>query len=325
MNNRKKLWAKVGLSLLVVGAILFGAGFAMGGVDAFKATVEVRTGTYGADEITAVRIQATSADVRLETTDGDAVEATWFEGEREGVEVTVENGVLVLRQYDERKWRDYIGISFDDGREIIVRVPGGLAGAELFSTSGDVQLKDVPIAGEAILRSTSGNLEATGSAGSLVLATTSGDIGAKDAKVAGDAKAGSTSGRIAISGLSAGGAFEATTTSGDISVSDAAAQSFTLGSVSGDVRLSGADAGSGAISATTTSGKIRLSDVSAAAYSFGAVSGDVTGVLPGKKSDYTIASRTVSGKNSLPTESFGGQKTIEAVTTSGDIELSFEE
>ncbi len=327
MKNRKKTWARIGLSLLIVGAILFGVGYAMGGFDDLKSTVEVRTGAYDADTIGALRVESISAEVIVERGDGDKVEITYFEGDREGVDVTVENGILIMRQYDDRRWVDCIGLTWHDDRNIVVRVPGELASAELFSTSGDVALWEVSVANELAIGTTSGDVEARGSAGSLTLSSTSGELDAREMAIAGDCKAGTTSGAIALLDLAVGGTVKATSTSGSVSISEVDAQGFALGSVSGDIRLSGAAAasGEGEISATTTSGEIKLSDTSAAAYTFGTVSGDVTGVLPGNVRDYTIRTGTVSGRNDLPDESYGGSKTIAVTTTSGDIRLTFEE
>lgn len=329
MKNRKKLWLKTGLALLIAGAVLFGVGLARGGFDELKlqSAAEVRTGTYDAGAVTALRIEAIAADVRVEKADGDAVEVTYFEGAHEGVEVKLEDGVLTLKEYWGRSWRDYVRFMWRDAREIVVRVPGELGGAALFSTSGGIVLKDVPIANDLTMGTTSGDIEAQGRAGSLKLSSASGELDAREMEVAGEMTAGTTSGDIVLSNLEAGGDLKATSTSGSISVSGIDAQSFKLGSVSGDIRLNGARAasGEGAISATTTSGGIEVSGVSAAAFAFGTVSGDVTGVLPGNVRDYTIMTSTVSGGNSLPTESYGGRKTIDVSTTSGDIELAFEE
>ena len=329
MKNRKTRWSRIGLALLAVGAVLFGAGLALGGLGELKreSAADARTATYDAGAVTALRIEGIAADVRVEKADGDAVEVTYFEGAREGVEVKLENGVLTLKEYWGHSWRDYIRFMWRDARKIVVRVPGELGGAEISSTSGDIALTDVPVANSLTMGTTSGDAAVSGRAGSLKMTSTSGALTAHDMEIAGGLTAGTTSGEITLANLAVGADLKASSTSGGVSVSETDAQSFTLGGVSGEIRLSGVRAagGEGAISATTTSGGIELSDASAAAYSFGTVSGDVTGVLPGSVRDYTITTSTVSGGNSLPTESYGGRKTIDVTTTSGDIELSFEE
>lgn len=329
MKNRKRHWPRIGLALLAAGAVLLGAGLALGGFSQLKreSAADVRTATYDAGVVTALRIEGIAADVRVEKADGDAVEVTYFEGAREGVEVKLENGILTLKEYWGHSWRDYIRFMWRDARKIVVRVPGELGGAAIFSTSGDVALADVPVANDLTMGTTSGDVEACGRAGSLKMTSTSGALAAREMEIADGLTAGTTSGDIVLAGLSVGADLKATSTSGGISVSETDAQSFTLGSVSGDIRLSGARAakGEGNLSATTTSGGITLTDVSAAAYSFGTVSGDLTGVLPGSVRDYTITTGTVSGDNALPAESYGGRRTIKATTTSGDIKLLFEE
>lgn len=329
MINKKITWIRIGLALLAAGVVLLGVGFAGGGFDQLKleSAAEVRTNTYDAGTVTALRIEGIAADVRVEKADGDAVEVTYFEGAREGVEVKLESGVLTLKEYWGHSWRDYVRFMWRDARKIVVRVPGELGGAAIYSTSGDIVLADVPVANDLAMGTTSGDVEVSGRAGSLKMTSTSGALDAHDLESAGSLTAGTTSGDIALAGLAVGTDLKATSTSGAISVSETDAQSFTLGSVSGDILLRGARAakGEGKMSATTTSGGIKLSDVSAAAYSFGTVSGDVTGALPGNVRDYTITTGTVSGHNDLPTESYGGRRTVDVITTSGDIKLSFEE
>ncbi len=325
MISRKKRWLRIGVSLFVLGAILFGVGFAMDGFGDFKSTVEPRTASYDAAEIDSIWINAITADVLVEKADAGRVEVTYFEGEHEGVDVMVKDGVLTIKQTQGRTWRDYIRFSWSGSRKIVVRVPEVRGDATFLSTSGNVFVTDVPVTGTAHYGSTSGKVAASGSAGSLAMVTTSGDIDMRDMTVAGDASAITTSGKIKASGLIVGGAWKAISTSGSLAASDIGAASFTFGSVSGKIRLDGIDAGDGAISAMTTSGAIDIMGVSAASYKFGTVSGDVTGMLPGSARDYTIKSGTVSGKNALPTKQAGGPVDISVTTTSGDIDLSFEE
>lgn len=327
MKNRKRQWTRIGLALLILGAVLFGIGFATGGPGLLRSEVETRVDTYAAEEITVVRIYASDADVRVERADGDAVEALWFEGDREGVTETLQDGVLTLSQYDERKWYEHITFDFGGQREIVVRVPGDLAAVDLQSISGDVRLTDVDVLGDVKLNATSGKISVAGNAGSLELSTVSGDIDVREMRVAGDVTLNTTSGEAALSNSTVDGAFKGVSTSGELSVSGIAAHALSFVSVSGDIDLTGVNAasGEGKISVVTTSGDVEIADATAAAYGFVTVSGRVSGVLPGTVRDYTITTETVSGGNSLPAESYGGRRTIDAATISGDIRLSFED
>ena len=52
--------------------------------------------------------------------------------------------------------------------------------------------------------------------------------------------------------------------------------------------------------------------------------GSITGILPGRQSDWSIQSHTSNGRNSLPTQQ-PGNKPLNVRTSNGSINLRFEE
>ena len=117
------------------------------------------------------------------------------------------------------------------------------------------------------------------------------------------------------------------TTSGSIKMDGITAKTFDVGAVSGDIKATNLNAadGTGQIAFTTTSGEIEADMARGGEISFSSVSGGVEGKLPGVTRDYSIDSGTVSGENSLPEHLSGGTKILTASTTSGDIQIEFED
>jgi P pilus assembly chaperone PapD len=74
----------------------------------------------------------------------------------------------------------------------------------------------------------------------------------------------------------------------------------------------------------TSNGGIRVSNLDSAAISLITSNAGIKGSLPGKMADYTVKSATSNGKNNLPNERAGGEKTLNVKTSNANISLEFE-
>lgn len=213
--------------------------------------------------------------------------------------VTVSDGVLSVQRHDERKWFQYIGISFGTPDVEVYLPEKEYRQFSARSTAGSIQVEDGFTFESASLESTSGRvrmfsevkkeLKAETTSGSITIENTSPEtLAAK-----------SSSGRIVLSHIRSG---EITTrsTAGKIELTDVIAEkNLYAKSISGGVALDGCDGGT--IRMETTSGSVK-------------------GML---LSDKIFITDSTSGSVKVPCSSVGGE--CEITTTSGSIAIEIKQ
>lgn len=78
------------------------------------------------------------------------------------------------------------------------------------------------------------------------------------------------------------------------------------------------------LSLTTSNSSMQVKALESAAISLISSNASIRGSLAGKLAEYSITSTTSNGRNSLPRQQQGGNKTLEVRTSNGKIELAFE-
>ena len=150
--------------------------------------------------------------------------------------VTVSDGVLNVQRHDERKWYQYIGISFDDP-DVEVYLPEKVYGQlSARSVSGNIQVDDGFTFESASLESVSGSVRMF-------------------SEVKKELNAETTSGRILLSHIRSGG-ITVKSTAGKIQLTDVIAEkNLYVKSISGGVMLDECDGST--IKIETTSGSVK--------------------------------------------------------------------
>lgn len=158
----------------------------------------------------------------------------------------------------------------------------------------------VPPAGRSEISVASGDLTATGLAGTVTLKSESGDVTA--ARIAGSATIGDESGDIVVSALSAGRAV-ITDASGNIDGTRVSSQDLTVRDLSGDIT----------VVFTTVPATVTVSDSS----------GDITLVLPHGPAAYRVLASATSGNTTVtvPKSAFSPH-VITATDQSGNITIT---
>ena len=172
------------------------------------------------------------------------------------------------------------------------RVPTGLCSFDYAVT--------VPVAGRSEVSNGSGNLTASGLAGTVMLSTDSGDIHAT--RISGSATISDHSGDITVTSLSAGRAV-IMNDSGNITGTGVSSQVLTVRNQSGDIT----------VVFTTAPDLVRVSDSS----------GNVTLVFPPGPTAYRISASTSSGQTSIKVRQNPASPHVVSVTNqSGNITLT---
>lgn len=297
----------VGLALLLVGILTFGAGFAMNnfsftGFSDFEDAVDRVYESPSLPE--AIEIHVGNLDVRAVPSPDERLRITYPEGASQGVEITATDGVVRAESYDRRAWYRRI-INFPGpARELLLEIPQGYAGGLMvYTKSGAVNVSDV-------------------AAGVLEAQTTNGEI--RLANV--DTRTASLSGAddsIELCGVSVLEALSAQTKNGHLSLSQVRAGDIECESKNGRIALSDAQSAQG-VRLNSRNGAISLENVAfETALEAKTRNEDVRGTILGNPADFTIRSSAHNGSTNLP-ENFGsGAKLLTVEVRNGSIQVEF--
>ena len=178
-------------------------------------------------------------------------------------------------------------------KELLVTLPEGieLKDVKIAATSADLMIPSLQ-ADSLKLTTTSGNITAAVSAGTISTASTSGDLDLTVLADARDIRSTSTSGRIRIEGKNAS-LLEAVSTSGSIGITAGNIGEFRTTSTSGAVQADLAAADDGQL--TSTSGSIAVTARAFRQLKVSATSGSVAAWLPAEPG-FTANVKTTSGR-----------------------------
>ena len=294
----------VALILLVVGALLAGAGWIILQKYPIQQNV-VKDVVYPfSSENLPNSIQITTVDSRIEILpiEGDEWRVVCRETEDRNHTVELVDGVLTVKQNgDVRKWYEYIGVSkaFQKPSIILLLPKQTYESLSVHSVSGSIQLQEGFVFSTANLQNGSGFI--------LCNSSIEGDLNVKN-----------TSGRIHISGA-VGGKLEVRNVSGSIEIKNVTPESVTIKNTSGAIDLINVVC-AGACNVENGSSSIELECCDAVSFDLKTVSGGIkANILSGKVFDC----HSTSGGVHIPENSEGG--TFKARTTSGVIRVTIVE
>jgi putative adhesin len=164
------------------------------------------------------------------------------------------------------------------------------------------------------VRTTSGDINASGAAGSLSLATGSGDVEAND--IPSGVTVSTSSGDVQLSDV--GGKLDVQTSSGDVQLDAGRVDGATVRTSSGDVELDGV---AGALALQSSSGDITVRDARDSRLDIQTTSGEVDYAGSLASGDSSVASSSGEVTLHLPA---GSGFVLEASTSSGDLRSDFE-
>ncbi len=268
--------------------------------------------------------------------DGE-VKVVCYEKERARHTVSVEDGRLVIRLDDERKWYDYINIS--GSPRITVYLPGGEYGAltverrtgkleipadfsfasvDIEGSTGDTVLA-ASSRGALCVKASTGDIRLQGvTAGSVELRASTGDITLSSVTSGGSLLLSVSTGKICANGVSCAGDATVSVSTGRASLLDLTCKNLVSTGNTGDLTLTNVIA-EGAFTIERSTGDVKFTSCDAATLSVKTNTGDVLGTLRSDKIFYT---RTNTGRVEVPKLTSGG--ICEVTTSTGKIILSVE-
>lgn len=339
MKRSRKILLCISALALLLGCVLVMSAFLMIGFDFSKLDSSSMTKTERLIEgaFSDIDVTLLEQDLQILPSPDGVCRLSYYENERFWLELTVDEGVLCIKQHDMRDWQDYVNIVDMDEERATLYLPEGsygtlsvkgssmdltlerelsfnrLAvdtgtgnvlsyaelweGASIDGGSGDVHLENV-IGGSVWVECSTGDITLQHCAAEeITLSLTSGDIEMADV--------------VAYK-------IDVETNTGSIEIERSTPGALTLKTTTGDIELENVSV-QGELQVQTTSGDVSFSCLDAASLVIKLSTGDVEGtLLSGKVFEASTASGSVRVPQSDPT---GGACKI--TTTTGDIEIDY--
>lgn len=298
MSKAMKKWLITAASLTVLGFVVFAGAMAALGFDFSKiSTIKYETNTYEvSEEFDKISIDVDITDIVFARSDDESCKVVCFEAEKVKHSVRCTNGTLTIEMTDDRKWYDYIGISFASPKMTIY-----LPQSEYISLLADTDTSNIDIPESFAFKQ-------------LEIKTDTGDVDCM-ANVSDIIKIESDTGDIDVSSVESGCDIDIKTDTGSIKLTDISCTDFNAESDTGDISLVNVVAVN-RICVETDTGDVKLKNSDAEELLIETDTGDVTGTLLSEK---IFTAKSSTGDVSVPKSKMGG--ICEIITDTGDIKI----
>lgn len=301
MSKAVKKWLIAAASLVTLGGAIFAGAMAALGFDFSKiSTIKYETNTYEAGEkFDKISIDADITDIVFAQSDDESCKVVCFEAEKVKHSVRCTNGTLTIDMTDDRKWYDYIGVSFASPK-MTVYLPQSKYNSLLIDTdTGNIDIPESFAFNRLEIETDTGNVDCK--------ANVSDNIGIE-----------SDTGNIGVSSVESGCNIDIKTDTGTIKLTDITCTDCTAESDTGDISLVNV-VSANSIRAESDTGNVKLKKSDAAELSIKTDTGNVTGTLLSEK-DFIAKSHT--GDVDVPKTQTGGK--CKVTTDTGDIKMDIQ-
>ncbi len=321
MKKSVKIALLVSLCLLLLGGVIFGITvLAMGGDFNKAATVKYEQKSQEIEQVfSGISIEGGSEEVRIVSTENEKCRVEYMQSKKVGYSVSVEEGVLTIAEWDNRKWYDKIGLYLGSLTTLTVYLPQSEYGnLHISMESGDVYVARGFTFSSADLCLYSGDV--TMSANILNEASVKVDSGDIDLNniTAKSITVRNSSGELEMHNVHVTEKISLTSSSGEMELEDVTCNILSIGVSSGSVEMKSVVS----IAATeiqAKSGDIELRRCDAGSYDIKTSSGSVTGSVLTEK---IFFAESGSGRIRVPQTYEGG--VFKVKTSSGDISLQIQ-
>lgn len=321
MNKITKVWLVIGVSLILIGSIIFVGVMTVNKWDFSKLqTNKFETNKYDiTEEFRNIHILTDTADVQIVPSDAETYMVECYEQENLLHSVSVKDNTLYIEVSDTRKWYEHIGIVCTTPK-ITVSVPADEYGKLCVKAStGNVIVDDCFKYESALVSVTTGDIDFLASSkGSVDLSTTTGDISIKNA-LAGSAKLAVTTGEIYVESITVNGDVETNVSTGDMILNGISCTNLKSNGTTGNIDLNNVIA-SGTYTIERTTGDVNLKECDAKELYITTSTGRVSGSL---LSDKVFFAQSDTGRVDVPKTITGGR--CEVTTDTGNIEFTISE
>lgn len=286
--------------LTISGSVIFIGAMAALGFDFSKlSTMKYETNTYevsgGFDKIS---IDTDITDIVFARSDDESCKVVCFEAERMKHSVRCSNGTLTIGVNDERKWYEYIGISFSSPKMTIYLPQSEYTSLSIDTATGNIDIPEGFNFNEIEIKSATGDIDCTANASDSI-------------------KIRSNTGNIDVSSVKSKCDIDIKTNTGSVKLTDIACTNFTAESDTGKITLTNVVAEDNIFIESDT-GSIKLNSSDAARLSLKTDTGNITGTLLSEK---IFIAKSSTGKVNVPETESGGKCEIKTATGNIKIEI----
>ncbi len=318
MSNKIKVWLIVGATLVFVGGVIFG-GAMMGFKWDFSklSTVKYQTNECEITEsFKDISVVTDTADIEFLPSENSGVKVVCYQKETETHSVTVNDGTLTIELANNKKWYQYIGISFETPK-ITVYLPEGEYGAlSIKGHTGDTRISQDFKFKSIDIEQTTGHIDNCADAiENIKIKTNTGDVNLQNHS-AFSLDIFVSTGKVSVSNVNCEEDVKIIVSTGKTFASGINCKSFISSGGTGDISLKDV-VSSDKFSIHRSTGDVKLEDSDAATIFIKTSTGRVSGTL---LTDKVFITESDTGKINVPKTTSGGK--CEIITNTGDIKIS---
>ena len=317
MHKRTGRWLIAGAALVLLGAMIFGGLMMTLGWDFSKlSTVKYETNTHEVmDRFQSITVDTDTADITFLPAEDGRIQVVCHEPQNAKHALTVADGVLTIRQINEKKWYDYIGFDLGSTKITVYLPKGDYQDLRIRESTGDITIPEDFRFESMDIRLSTGNVTSRASVlGEMKIKTSTGDITVSNIAVEAMDLTVST-GKVHLSKVSCDGDVKIRVSTGKTEITDLSCQSLFSQGNTGDITLKNVIA-TEKFSIERTTGNVRFDRCDAAELWIQTDTGNVGGTLLSEK---VFRCKTDTGRVEVPQTITGGK--CEIITDTGDIHL----
>lgn len=298
MSKAVKKWLIAAALLVTLGFAIFAGAMAALGFDFSKiSTIKYETNTYEVgEEFDKISIDVDITDIVFAQSDDESCKVVCFEAEKVKHSVRCTNGTLIIDMTDDRKWYDYIGISFASPKMTVYLPQSEYTSLLIDTDTGNIDIPESFAFNKLEIETDTGSVDCMADVSDII-------------------KIESDTGDIGISSVESGCDIDIKTDTGSIKLTDISCTDFTAESDTGDISIVNTVAGN-SICVESDTGNVKLKNSDAEELLIETDTGDITGTLLSEK-DFIAKSHT--GDVNVPKTQTGGKCKI--TTDTGNIKI----
>lgn len=318
MNTKKKGWLILASCLVILGMCTFVFSMFMIDWDFKKLnTVEYQTSTYNiSQDFTKIEIHDNTTDIKIVPTEEQMCKVVCYEQENLKHSVSVEQGILIIKQTNEREWYEYLGINFEEPLLTVYLPMSEYQGLMIDSDTSDVEIAKDFIFNSVDIKLSTGDVKMLSSVReNLKIVASTGDITMEnlsanfiDLKV--------STGDIELNNLNCYGDIKLEVSTGNASLNNVTCVNLVSTGTTGDLVMQNVLV-SQSLNVTRNTGDVSFYNSDANTITIETSTGDVSGSLLTSK---IFSVTTDTGEIRVPNSTTGGLCKI--TTDTGDVTVS---
>lgn len=324
MNRATKFWLVTASALLLIGGIIFTGGMSILKWDFTKlSSVKYETNDYYfTDEGTdGISIITDTADVEFVISQDSGFSVSCFEYEAQKHSVSFENGTLVIKNEDTRKWYEYIeyiGINFGTPKITVVLPKGEYGDLGIKLSTGDVNIPtELGFENIDIAASTGDVTNRASASGDIKIKTSTGRIALENVNAA-SLDLSTSTGKVTLNDITCGGDVKVKVSTGKTEMTNVECENLISNGSTGSLSLTNVIA-NGRFSLERSTGSVKLERCDATDIYIETDTGNVKGSLLSEK---VFITESDTGSINVPKTTSGG--ICEISTDTGNIKITIE-